>query len=111
MKLCHDCRVLIGRVLRGARRGALIVEALGNIISLCQQLEKNEDIRSAVHKRLVFVSEELGKTSDEEAMRQNRMLFMYGQTIATFLSFLEKQARKSFIKRLASNRKVLDAIQ
>ncbi|KAE8971725.1 hypothetical protein PR001_g26806 [Phytophthora rubi] len=30
---------------------------------------------------------------------------MYGQTIATFLSFLEKQARKSFIKRLASNRK------
>ncbi|KAE8971727.1 hypothetical protein PR001_g26805 [Phytophthora rubi] len=68
-ELCHDCRVLIGRVLRGARRGALIVEALGNIISLCQQLEKNEDIRSAVHKRLVFVSEELGKTSDEEAMR------------------------------------------
>ncbi|KAE9086906.1 hypothetical protein PF002_g28475 [Phytophthora fragariae] len=30
---------------------------------------------------------------------------------AKFLSFLEKQARKSFIKRLASNRKVLDTIQ
>ncbi|KAE9317979.1 hypothetical protein PF008_g18617 [Phytophthora fragariae] len=103
------CSLVASFVVPGV--GGLIVEVLGNIISLCQQLEENEEMCSAVHKRLVFVSEELGKISDEEAMRQNRVLFMYGQTIAKFLKFLEKQARKSFIKRLASNRKVLDAIQ
>ncbi|OWZ09028.1 Serine/threonine protein kinase [Phytophthora megakarya] len=66
---------------------------------------------SAVYKRLQFVSEELAKISDEEAMRQNRVLFMYGHTIANFLKFLQKQTKKSFLKRLASNRKVVAAIQ
>ncbi|RLN44604.1 hypothetical protein BBO99_00003660 [Phytophthora kernoviae] len=48
---------------------------------------------------------------DEEAMRQNRVLFMYGNTIANFIKFLQKQSKKSFLKRLASNRKVVAAIQ
>eukprot|EP00644_Phytophthora_capsici_P005561 jgi/Phyca11/98188/e_gw1.2.739.1 len=91
--------------------GGLIASVLGNIIELCQELEENEEMCSAVHKRLVFVSEELNKISDEEAMRQNRVLFMYGNTIANFLKFLQKQSKKSFIKRLASNRKVVAAIQ
>ncbi|KAG2809076.1 hypothetical protein PC111_g16208 [Phytophthora cactorum] len=91
--------------------GGLIVNVLGNIIELCQELEENEEMCTAVHKRLQFVSEELSKISDEEAMRQNRVLFMYGNTIAKFLKFLQKQSKKSFIKRLASNRKVVAAIQ
>ncbi|POM72571.1 Serine/threonine protein Kinase, partial [Phytophthora palmivora] len=91
--------------------GGLIVEVLGNIIELCQELEENEEMCSAVYKRLQFVSEELAKISDEEAMRQNQVLFMYGNTIANFLKFLQKQSKKSFIKRLASNRKVVAAIQ
>ncbi|KUF96591.1 BZIP transcription factor [Phytophthora nicotianae] len=66
---------------------------------------------TAVYKRLQVVSEELSKISDEEAMRQNRVLFMYGNTIANFLKFLQKQAKKSFIRRLAGNRKVVAAIQ
>ncbi|KAI9985284.1 hypothetical protein PInf_017852 [Phytophthora infestans] len=74
--------------------GGIIVNALGNIIELCQELEENEKMCTAVYKRLQFVSEELSKISDEEAMRQNR-----------------KQSKKSFIKRLASNRKVVAAIQ
>ncbi|KAL4146023.1 hypothetical protein PRNP1_011896 [Phytophthora ramorum] len=91
--------------------GGLIVEVLGNIVELCQELEENEAMCTSVFKRLQFVSEELSKISDEEAMRQNRVLFMYGNTIAKFLKFLQKQSKKSFIKRLASNRKVVDAIR
>ncbi|POM68219.1 Serine/threonine protein Kinase, partial [Phytophthora palmivora] len=56
--------------------GGLIVEVLGNIIELCQELEENEEMCSAVYKRLQFVSEELAKISDEEAMRQNQVLFI-----------------------------------
>ncbi|RLN56392.1 hypothetical protein BBJ29_003610 [Phytophthora kernoviae] len=48
---------------------------------------------------------------DEEAVHQNRVLFMYGNTIANFIKFLQKQSKKSFLKRLASNRKVVAAIQ
>ncbi|RLN87625.1 hypothetical protein BBJ28_00026920, partial [Nothophytophthora sp. Chile5] len=62
-------------------------------------------------KRLQFVLSELSKISDEQTMRQNRVLFMYGNTIANFIRFLEKQAKKSLLKRLASNRKVVAAIQ
>ncbi|GMF28717.1 unnamed protein product [Phytophthora fragariaefolia] len=91
--------------------GGLIVEVLGTIVELCQQLEENEEMCAAVHKRLVFVSEELAKLADEQVMHQNRVLLKYGQTIANFLKFLQKQARKSFLRRLASNRKVLDAIE
>jgi predicted amidophosphoribosyltransferase len=91
--------------------GSLIVNALVNIIELCQELEENEEMCTSVYKRLVFVSEELNKISDEQTMRQNRVLHMYGKTIANFLKFLKKQSQKSFIKRLASNRKVVAAIQ
>ncbi|ETM53888.1 serine/threonine protein kinase, partial [Phytophthora nicotianae] len=91
--------------------GGLIVNVLSSIIELCQELEENEEMCTAVYKRLQVVSEELSKISDEEAMRQNRVLFMYGNTIANFLKFLQKQAKKSFIRRLAGNRKVVAAIQ
>ncbi|GMF65152.1 unnamed protein product [Phytophthora lilii] len=103
------CSLVATFVIPGV--GGLIVEVLGNIVELCQELEENEEMCTSVYKRLQFVSEELNKISDEEAMRQNQVLFMYGKTVANFLKFLQKQAKKSFIKRLASNRKVVAAIQ
>ncbi|RLN51757.1 hypothetical protein BBJ28_00021973 [Nothophytophthora sp. Chile5] len=91
--------------------GGLIVDALKKVYEICQEMKENEEMCCAVYKRLQFVLSELSKISDEQTMRQNRVLLMYGNTIANFVTFLEKQAKKSLFKRLASNRKVVAAIQ
>ncbi|KAF4127241.1 Protein tyrosine kinase [Phytophthora infestans] len=74
-------------------------------------MRENEEICRRVYERMKFVNEELYKITDETVLRQNRVLFMYGRTISDFLTFLKRQSQKSLIKRLASNRKVVDAIQ
>ncbi|RLN86961.1 hypothetical protein BBJ28_00004039 [Nothophytophthora sp. Chile5] len=91
--------------------GGLIVDVLKKVYEICQEMKENEEVCCAVYKRLQFVLSELSKISDEQTMRQNHLLFMYGTTIANFVTFLEKQAKKSLFKRLASNRKVVAAIQ
>ncbi|EGZ07888.1 hypothetical protein PHYSODRAFT_526653 [Phytophthora sojae] len=74
-------------------------------------MKENEEICRRVYERMKFVNEELYKITDETALRQNRVLFMYGRTISDFLKFLKRQSQKSLIKRLASNRKVVAAVQ
>ncbi|RLN90382.1 hypothetical protein BBJ28_00016327, partial [Nothophytophthora sp. Chile5] len=64
--------------------GGLIVNALKKVYEICQEMKENEKMCCAVHKRLQFVLSELSKISDEQTMRQNRVLFMYGNTIANF---------------------------
>ncbi|KAF1778544.1 Protein kinase-like domain [Phytophthora cactorum] len=86
-------------------------EALGNVFEFIQEMKENEEICRRVYERMKFVNEELYKITDETVLRQNRVLFMYGRTISDFLTFLKRQSQKSLIKRLASNRKVVDAIQ
>ncbi|KAF1782414.1 Protein kinase-like domain [Phytophthora cactorum] len=91
--------------------GEAITEALGNVFEFIQEMKENEEICRRVYERMKFVNEELYKITDETVLRQNRVLFMYGRTISDFLTFLKRQSQKSLIKRLASNRKVVDAIQ
>jgi hypothetical protein len=91
--------------------GEAISEALGNVLEFIQEVKENEEICRRVYERMKFVNDELYKITDETVLRQNRVLFMYGRTIADFLKFLKRQSQKSLIKRLASNRKVVDAIQ
>ncbi|KAG2770296.1 hypothetical protein JG687_00013917 [Phytophthora cactorum] len=91
--------------------GEAISEALGNVFEFIQEMKENEEICRRVYERMKFVNEELYKITDETVLRQNRVLFMYGRTISDFLTFLKRQSQKSLIKRLASNRKVVDAIQ
>ncbi|KAF4029819.1 hypothetical protein GN244_ATG18464 [Phytophthora infestans] len=75
--------------------GGIIVNALGNIIELCQELEENEKMCTAVYKRLQFVSEELSKISDEEAMRQNRVLFIRSRNSSSFCRNSRKRVLSS----------------
>ncbi|KAG3139847.1 hypothetical protein PI126_g16277 [Phytophthora idaei] len=91
--------------------GEAISEALGNVFEFIQEMKESEEICRRVYERMKFVNEELYKITDETVLRQNRVLFMYGRTISDFLTFLKRQSQKSLIKRLASNRKVVDAIQ
>jgi serine/threonine protein kinase len=91
--------------------GKLIPEALADIAELCHKLKENEEMCRLVYGRLKFVSEQLNKISDEEIVHKKRVIFMYGKIVANFLKFLTRQSQKSFIKRLASNRKVVAAIQ
>ncbi|KAF4046963.1 Protein tyrosine kinase [Phytophthora infestans] len=83
----------------------------GQRVRVIQEMRENEEICRRVYERMKFVNEELYKITDETVLRQNRVLFMYGRTISDFLTFLKRQSQKSLIKRLASNRKVVDAIQ
>ncbi|KAL4166422.1 hypothetical protein KRP22_013681 [Phytophthora ramorum] len=91
--------------------GEAISEALGNVLGFIQEMKENEEICRRVYERMQFVKDELYKITDETVLRQNRVLFMYGRTISDFVKFLKKQSQKGLIKRLASNRKVVDAIQ
>ncbi|ETM00705.1 serine/threonine protein kinase [Phytophthora nicotianae] len=91
--------------------GEAISEALGNVFDFIREMKENEEICRRVYERMHFVNEELYKITDDTVLRQNRVLFMYGRTIAEFLKFLQRQSQKSLIKRLASNRKVVEAIQ
>lgn len=91
--------------------GSLIVEALEQIVGFCREMKENEDMCRRVLERLRFISDELNKIADEEILHQNRVLFMFGNTIAKFIKFLSKHARKSLLRRLASNRKVVGAIE
>ncbi|GMF29749.1 unnamed protein product [Phytophthora fragariaefolia] len=91
--------------------GEAISEALGNVLGLVKEMKENEELCRRVYDRMAFVNDELYKITDETALRQNRVLFMYGRTISDFLKFLKRQSQKSLIKRLASNRKVVAAVQ
>ncbi|KAG6612046.1 Serine/threonine protein kinase [Phytophthora cinnamomi] len=91
--------------------GAAISDALSNVLDFVQEMKENEEICHRVYERMKFVHEELYKITDETALRQNRVLFMYGRTISDFLKFLKRQSQKGLIKRLASNRKVVAAVQ
>ncbi|RLN86960.1 hypothetical protein BBJ28_00004038 [Nothophytophthora sp. Chile5] len=90
--------------------GEAISEALGAVVDVIKELRENEQICRRVYERMKFVNEELYKITDEAELKNSRVLFMYGTTIFNFLKFLEKQAKKGLIKRLASNRKVVEAI-
>ncbi|RLN27336.1 hypothetical protein BBJ28_00017450, partial [Nothophytophthora sp. Chile5] len=81
--------------------GEAISEALGAVVAVVKEMRENEQMCRRVLERMRFVDDELRKITDETALRQNRVLFMYGTTIANFLAFLRKQAKKSLIKRLA----------
>ncbi|RLN56390.1 hypothetical protein BBJ29_003611 [Phytophthora kernoviae] len=91
--------------------GEVISEALGNVMGFIKDMKENEEICRRVYERMAFVNGELYKITDETVLRQNRVLFMYGRTIANFLKFLRKQSQKSLLKRLGSNRKVVEAVQ
>ncbi|KAL3659234.1 hypothetical protein V7S43_015812 [Phytophthora oleae] len=109
MKMSGACSLVAEFVI--PELGEAITEALGNVLEFIQEMKENEEICRRVFERMKFVNEELYKITDETALRQNRVLFMYGRTISDFLKFLKRQSQKSLIKRLASNRKVVAAIQ
>ncbi|KAK1942447.1 Tyrosine-protein kinase Srms [Phytophthora citrophthora] len=91
--------------------GILIMDALWSIGKLVNEMQENEQICRRVFDRMTFVKEELDKIVDVKTLRDSRILIVYGENISNFLKFLKKQYQKSLIKRLASNRKVIEAIE
>jgi hypothetical protein len=103
------CSLVADFVVPGV--GSLIAEALVMLVDMCVEMKENEDMCKRVLERLEFVADELYKIADEEILHQNRLLFKFGDTIAKFIKFLNRHVRKSLLRRLASNRKVVAAIE
>jgi hypothetical protein len=91
--------------------GEVIVVALSQAVKMVEQMKENEEMCRRVYRRFEFVHEELQKLTDDAVIRDNNVLSKYGVNMASFLAFLKKHSQKGFIKRLAGNRKVLEAVQ
>ncbi|KAL3659253.1 hypothetical protein V7S43_015831 [Phytophthora oleae] len=100
--------MLASFVIPGA--GVLIVDALCSVATLVNEMQENEQICRRVFDRMTFVKKELDKMVDVKTLRESRILVVYSENVSNFLKFLNKQYQKSLIKRLASNRKVTEAI-
>lgn len=108
-KVMAGCSLVADFIVPGV--GTLIAGALTQMVELCVEMKENEDMCKRVLERLEFVADELYKIADEEVLHQNRLLFKFGDLIAKFIRFLQRHAKKSLLRRLASNRKVVSAIE
>ncbi|KAE9015804.1 hypothetical protein PR003_g14279 [Phytophthora rubi] len=91
--------------------GEVVAIALGTVGRLVLEMKENEEMCKRVYKRMKSVHEELLKLKDDKVLREKNVLEIYGKNIASFIAFLEKQAKKGFIRRLTSNRKVVEGVQ
>ncbi|RLN32377.1 hypothetical protein BBJ28_00024492 [Nothophytophthora sp. Chile5] len=91
--------------------GETVVEVLFRLGDLCDEMLENEAVSRRLLERLRFIWDELQRVTDEEALRRNRVLAMYGLTLTRFLHFLERHHRRKAIARLAASRKVAEQIQ
>ncbi|KAG6599591.1 Serine/threonine protein kinase [Phytophthora cinnamomi] len=91
--------------------GEVVVVALCTVGKLVREMKENEQMCKRVYKRMKSVHEELLKLKDGKVLRERNVLEIYGDNIASFIAFLKKQADKGFIRRLTSNRKVVEEIQ
>lgn len=95
-------------VLPGA--GTLVAQALTVAYDLCGGLEECRDVCLHVNERFGELWANMKRMEEEGSLPKSQTLPKFSKTLDGFMDFLKKHQKKNILKRLVSNRSIMDEV-
>lgn len=95
-------------VLPGA--GTIVAQALTIAYDLCGGLEECRDVCLHVNERFGELWTNMKRMEEEGSLPKSQTLPKFSKTLDGFMDFLKKHQKKNILKRLVSNRSIMDEV-